>query len=192
MEMTEKKKKRGCLATFLVILAFFAVALLVIWFLFLAKYQSNSSKEIFNTPVDDKASVIVENELSKDISGLKAVVVALPSKKGNAVIISIDPSTGFVPASGKDGKTKQALDIMKKIVVLNDKNKLELSRVGLEYNENGTSFMALTAPLSALKDVTEGKINSQAFLAQVNVRLYDLQFIVDTMVKRKIESIFGL
>jgi hypothetical protein len=141
---------------------------------------SSPARKLLDSPVDQVASAVVTEAFKQGgVGGASVAVVPMPDGAGNAAIVVIDPATGFKPASGENGKRQQAKAVIKQLVQSNTEKKLNLQRVGLDYQEGGRDLIALTAPMSALNDFNAGKINEQQFLARVDIKVKDAQFVRD-------------
>lgn len=183
-------RRKGCLI-------FIAVALLVLtaavlygaWrlrFLQIGQLEpiSREASALREAPVDAAASQALNQSLaSTGVKGISTAVVPLKGSGGNAALIVVDTGGGFVPATGTEGKRKQALAAIKELVRADSRGKLNLERVGLEYQEHGKALIALTAPMSALKDLDAGKITESQFLSRVEVKVQDSQVVKDLLDK---------
>ncbi|HEY0827590.1 MAG TPA: hypothetical protein VGE40_05810 [Bacilli bacterium] len=178
MSAGKSKKRFGCLTVLLIVVLIIVLACVGLWTLVLHKGPGKAAREIISGPVDPAASSVVEKALiERGVAGAKVVIAPLPDDKGNIVIMVLDPTDGFQPSAGPEGKRQQALNAIKQLVETNLKEKLNLQRVGLEYQENGKAVVALTAPMDALEGLANGKIDDAQFLADVDVKLKDILYV---------------
>lgn|GEM_PF-4826076 len=181
-------RRKGCLLFLvLALVAVLLAALYGAWRLRMIRLGSlepisKSAAMLRDAPVDPAATEAVTKALGKaGLTGAKTAVVPLPDGNGSAVILVVDSSEGFKPAPGTDGKRKQARTAIKALVQADTEGKLDLQRVGFEYRENGEAWIALTAPMSALKELDAGKITEQQFLAKVDAKLQDPKMALDLL-----------
>lgn len=98
---------------------------------------------------------------------------------GNAVMLVLDPENGFEPAEGPEGKRRQALDAMERLVELNRTNQMDVRQVALEYQDNGTAIIALAVSMETMNALVDGEMDDAGFLAEVNVELKDIGYVWD-------------
>jgi len=181
-------RRKGCLLFVVIMfLLLLATALYAAWKLRIIKIGdmepiSPAAAALRQAPVDPAASQALNQALAKSgVKGASAAVASLGEKGGNAALIVVDTGGGFVPPAGTEGKRKLARAVIRELVQSNGAGDLE--RVGFEYQENGKPLVALTAPMSALKELDGGKITEAQFLARVDVKVQDAEVFKELLAK---------
>lgn len=172
------RRRGGCLVYFLVVFLVLACAIgFAAWKLRLIHIPgldptSAAAAALREAPVDPEGSAAIAQAFSQSgISGARVAMVLRPDGQGNAAIVVLDPATDFTRTEGGQNLREQAREVIRQLVESNAANSLNLERVGLEYRENGKPIVALTAPMSALADLSAGKISEDELLAQVEIKL---------------------
>lgn len=178
--MAEKRKRHGCLVFFLVVIALLFGAGYGVWNTVLNRGPNPEAMKIIEGPADTVASQLLTEGLTATAgAGITAVVVPLPDGSGTGAVIVIDPSAGFVPASGVEGKRKQAMDSIRKIIDSNTQSSLGLKAVSLSYQEGGKSIISLASPMGNLEALASGSLSETQFAAKMGLEVNNLMYFKD-------------
>lgn len=162
--------KKGCLITFLVLVAIVGIACIFVFDVpgRLGLVQSPAERLLDLTPDREAAANIMEDleAAGLDTRGVQVYVFPVKEEEGSVALVVLNASQGFDFSGAEDDLVTSYLA---ELATGGAAEQCGVEQVAIDYrNESGESLFTFTAPAEAIAAYKAGTISQEQFLSQVD------------------------